>query len=49
MPATGLLGKLKNILARYVSRDAKAARMAEAIRVKGSYRWVTIYDVGLGG
>jgi hypothetical protein len=48
MPATGLPGRLKNILAQNVSRDAKAARIAEAIHDEGSHRWAGIYDVDLG-
>jgi putative methionine-R-sulfoxide reductase with GAF domain len=45
MSEARLLVTLRNILAQNISRDAKAERIAEAIRVEGSYRWVGIYDV----
>jgi hypothetical protein len=40
---------LKSILVQDVDRVAKAERIAEAIRSKGSYRWVGIYDVEYSG
>jgi L-methionine (R)-S-oxide reductase len=40
---------LKSILAKDVGRVAKAERIAEAIRSKGSYRWVGLYDVDIQG
>jgi hypothetical protein len=40
---------LKSILVQDVGRVAKAESIAEAIRSKGSYRWVGIYDVDIQG
>jgi L-methionine (R)-S-oxide reductase len=47
MPDFNLLHKLKNILAQNVDRAVKAARITEAIRDEGGYRWVGIYDVDI--
>ena len=47
MPDNRLLVTLKNILEQNINRGAKAARIAEAIRVEGPYRWVGIYDVDI--
>jgi L-methionine (R)-S-oxide reductase len=40
-----LLEELPIILARDTDRTAKGARIAEAIREAGPYRWAGIYDV----
>jgi GAF domain-containing protein len=45
MPASRLSDRLRSILAQNLNRTAKAASIAEAIRVEGPYRWVGIYDV----
>jgi L-methionine (R)-S-oxide reductase len=49
MPDSKRLDNVKSILVQDVSRLAKAKRIAEAIREKGSYRWVGIYDVDIQG
>jgi len=40
-----LAGKLRAILAQSLSRSAKAALIADAIREDGPYRWVGLYEV----
>lgn len=40
-----LAGKLRAILAQNLSRSAKAAQIADAIREDGPHRWVGLYDV----
>jgi L-methionine (R)-S-oxide reductase len=40
---------LESILLQDLGRVAKAESIAEAIRSKGSYRWVGIYDVDIQG
>src|SRR5689334_10285093 len=47
MPDRKLPDKLKNILAKNASREAKAILITEAIRDEGAYRWVGIYDVDI--
>jgi L-methionine (R)-S-oxide reductase len=49
MPDSKRLDNVRSILVQDVSRLAKAKRIAEAIREKGSYRWVGIYDVDIQG
>jgi GAF domain-containing protein len=39
-------GEIERALAATGSREARAERIAEAIRVSGRYRWVGLYDVG---
>jgi GAF domain-containing protein len=40
-----LLAEISRILERNYGREEKAARVAEAIRRAGDYRWVGIYEV----
>ena len=40
MPDNALLKKLSDILRQDLTREVKAARIAEAIRDVGGYRWV---------
>lgn len=47
MPDNALLKKLSDILRQDLTREVKAARIAEAIRDAGGYRWVGIYEVDL--
>ena len=45
MPDGNLPDTLRKILASDIDRRSKAARVTEAIRAAGAYRWVGIYDV----
>ncbi|HEX7158177.1 MAG TPA: GAF domain-containing protein [Edaphobacter sp.] len=45
MAPNKLLGAIRPILTQNITRRAKAAAIAEAIRVEGGYRWVGLYDV----
>jgi putative methionine-R-sulfoxide reductase with GAF domain len=49
MPDSKRLDNVKSILTSDVSRVAKGKRIAEAIRDKGLYRWVGIYEVDIQG
>jgi L-methionine (R)-S-oxide reductase len=49
MRDNGILLKLKDIIAQNTSREARAARVAEAIRKERAYRWVGIYVVDIDG
>ena len=42
-----LLEELRSILHQHEDRATKAARIAQAIRAAGPFRWVGIYDVDL--
>ena len=42
-----LLEELRSILHQHEDRLTKAARIAQAIRAAGLFRWVGIYDVDL--
>ena len=42
-----LADKLYEILRSNADRIAKAARITEAVRIAGGYRWVGLYDVDL--
>ena len=45
MDESHLLAEISRILERNNGREEKAARVAEAIRRAGGYRWVGIYEV----
>ena len=45
MNESHLLAEISRILERNNGREEKAARVAEAIRRAGDYRWVGIYEV----
>ena len=45
MDESHLLAEISRILERNYGREEKAARVAEAIRRAGDYRWVGIYEV----
>ena len=45
MDESHLLAEISCILERNYGREEKAARVAEAIRRAGDYRWVGIYEV----
>jgi L-methionine (R)-S-oxide reductase len=45
VPDSKLLNELRNIVAQNLGREAKAKRIADAIRADGAYRWVGLYDV----
>ena len=45
MDESHLLAEISRILERNNGREEKAARVAEAIRRTGDYRWVGIYEV----
>lgn len=47
VPDNKLLDNLREILAANTGRTTKAARITEAIRAAGCYRWVGLYDVDL--
>jgi GAF domain-containing protein len=47
VPDNKLLDELREILAAHTDRATKAARITEAIRAAGSYRWVGLYDVDM--
>src|ERR1700735_4364291 len=47
MPDGNLPDTLRKILASDIDRRSKAARVTEAIRAAGAYRWVGIYDVDM--
>jgi hypothetical protein len=47
MPTRKLPDKLKSIVCENLSREARAARIADAIRDEGGYRSVGIYDVDI--
>lgn len=47
MPDNQLLDELREILAANADRTTKAARITQAIRAAGSYRWVGFYDVDM--
>jgi putative methionine-R-sulfoxide reductase with GAF domain len=47
MPDDKLLETLRKILAIDTDRASKAARITEAIRMEGAYRWVGMYDVDM--
>ena len=45
MDESHLLAEISRILEKNYGREEKAARVAEAIRRAGDYRWVGIYEV----
>lgn len=45
MPRHDFLKALRDVMARRLSREARAKLLADAIRVEGGYRWVGIYDL----